>query len=159
MHGETIKFDIIFVKLLRVCTVHPTSPTRATYLAHTIFLWRDNPNNNDWISEILWLFAVQRLHPGVTFSALGPNIPLITLFSNVFSRCYSLELRDNIHANTSQNIDWRETTDFSRWWVKLQDRKKERKKELTALLDFQVALAIPHFFVNLDGNLLLMPSC
>jgi hypothetical protein len=49
-----------------------------------------------WREQIVKLFSMQFFQPPVTFSILGPNIPLSTLLSDTLSLCSSLNVRDQV---------------------------------------------------------------
>jgi hypothetical protein len=161
--------------------VYPTSTTRATHPAHILLLWRDNPNNNEWKSRILWLFAVQLLHRGgVTFYVLNQILPSALCSQTSSVGAVPLGRQIALQANTSQQIAWRETWNFSWWWVKPQkerkkkegkkekekkgrkkEKSKERKKDRPdSCTSFQSGITQFHIFsFTLIVNLLLMPSC
>jgi len=55
--------------------------------------WFDYSNNNSWRVQIIKLFLTE-FSSSSYFPFWGPNILLITLFSNTFKVCSSLRVRD-----------------------------------------------------------------
>ena len=72
------------------------SPIRATCPAHSCSSRFYHPNNVGWWVQIIKLSIMSFFHSSVTSYLLGPNFLLNTLFSNIRSLCFFLNVSDQV---------------------------------------------------------------
>jgi len=100
-HSISLKFIVTLSSHLRLHLSRGLFPFRFSHLSHACYMprlyqppWFNHPNNTLWTYKLRSSSLCSLLQPPATFSPLGPNILLSTLFSNILSP--SRSVRDQV---------------------------------------------------------------